>query len=264
MPADIKSILDAAVARYQTPEFLREDPICVPHRFSQKQDIEIAAFFAAVLAWGRRRTIIDKANELMQLMDNAPHQFIVQHQEADRRRLLRFKHRTFTATDTLYFVEFLQRWYSRHDSLEEAFAGHLAPEDPHTGPALAGFHTLFFSLPDYPQRTRKHIASPLTNSACKRLNMFLRWMSRPSDAGVDFGLWQRIRPAQLLIPLDVHVERVANALGLLSERRSGWSAVLELTAKLRTFDPEDPVKYDFALFGMGVLQHKNPGASGVV
>ncbi len=256
MPADIKSILDAAVAHYQTPEFLREDPISVPHRFSQKQDIEIAAFFAAVLAWGRRQTTIDKANELMQLMDNAPHQFIVQHQEIDRRRLLTFKHRTFTATDTLYFVEFLQHWYRRHDSLEEAFARYLTPQDAHVGPALAGFHTLFFSLPEYPERTRKHIASPLANSACKRLNMFLRWMVRSPKAGVDFGLWPHIRSAQLLIPLDVHVARVAIALGLLSNRRSGWPAVLELTAKLRAFDSEDPVKYDFALFSMGVLQHK--------
>jgi uncharacterized protein (TIGR02757 family) len=255
MPDDIKAVLDAAVARFLRPEFLADDPIAVPHRFSRLQDIEIAGFWTALLAWGQRKTIINSAKRLMELMDNAPHQFIVQHQEQDRKRFLDFKHRTFNATDALYFLEFLQYWYQRHDSLEHAFAAQLKPDSPHTGPALVGFHELFFSLPDFPERTRKHIATPARNSACKRLNMFLRWMVRPPDNGVDFGLWQRIRPAQLLIPLDVHVDRVARRLGLLHRPASDWQAVLGLTESLRQFDAEDPVKYDFALFGLGVLDH---------
>ncbi len=256
MPDDIKAVLDAAVDRFLRPEFLADDPIAVPHRFSRLQDIEIAGFWTALLAWGQRKTIINSAKRLMELMDQAPHQFIVQHQEQDRKRFLDFKHRTFNATDALYFLEFLQHWYQHHDSLEQAFADHLPPGSPHTGPALTGFHDLFFSLPDFPERTRKHIATPARNSACKRLNMFLRWMVRPSDNGVDFGLWRQIKPSQLLIPLDVHVDRVARRLGLLHRPASDWPAVLELTESLRQFDPQDPVKYDFALFGLGVLDQK--------
>ncbi len=258
MPDDIKAILDAAVERYQRPEFIVGDPIAIPHRFSKLQDIEIAAFWTAMLAWGRRKTIMDNAGALMALMDNAPYDFVCRHLEKDRRRFLHFKHRTFTPTDTLYFLEFLQAYYRQHHSLEDAFARYLSPGDEHTGNALAGFHELFFSLPDFPERTRKHIATPARHSACKRLNMFLRWMVRTSSHGVDFGLWRRIRPAQLLIPLDVHVDRIARALGLLTRKANDWQAVLELTEALRRFDPKDPVKYDFALFGLGVLEMKIP------
>ena len=207
-----------------------------------------------MLAWGQRKTIINKAGELIEMMDGAPYDFIVHHREEDRKRFLGFKHRTFQATDTLFFLEFLQWYYCRHDSLEDAFARFLSPHDQHTGPALAGFHYLFFSLPDAPQRTRKHIATPERGSTCKRLNMFLRWMVRRDKQGVDFGLWQRISPAQLLIPLDVHVDRVARRLGLIKRKQTDWQTVLELTGNLRHFDAEDPVRYDFALFGLGVLQ----------
>lgn len=256
MPDDIKAILDDAVQRYLQPAFLAGDPIAVPHRFSKLQDVEIAAFWTATLAWGQRKTIIANASKLMVLMDNAPHDFILHHAEKDRKRFLEFKHRTFTATDTLYFLEFLQQYYRQHHSLEDAFAGHMNAGDAHVGNALSGFHNLFCSLPDFPKRTRKHIATPARRSACKRLNMFLRWMVRPDAQGVDFGLWRRIRPAQLLIPLDVHVDRVARSLGLLNRKITDWQAVLELTETLRRFDPEDPVKYDFALFGLGVLEPK--------
>jgi len=247
-------LLDAAVLRYNTPDFIANDPISIPHRFTRLQDREIMGFWAAMLAWGQRRTIIQNANRLAELMDGAPYDFILHHAESDRKRFLEFKHRTFQATDTLYFLEFLQGFYRQHNSLEHAFARHLNPADATVEPALIGFHHDFFDHPYAPERTRKHVATPERGSTCKRLNMFLRWMVRRDDAGVDFGHWQRIRPAQLLIPLDVHVERVARRMGLLQRPQTDWKAVLELTENLRAFDAEDPVKYDFALFGMGVLE----------
>lgn len=254
MKKDLKAFLDECVDRYNRPSFIKDDPILIPHRFSKLQDIEIMGLWVAVLAWGQRQTIINKANELIALMDGAPYDFILNHEETERRRFLDFKHRTFQATDTLYFLEFFQWYYRRHDSLEDAFARHMPADATDTGPALAGFHELFFSLPHAPKRTRKHVATPLRKSSCKRLNMFLRWMVRRDERGVDFGLWRRLSPAQLLMPLDVHVERVARRLGLLHRKQTDWRAVQELTDKLREFDPEDPVKYDFALFGLGVLE----------
>lgn len=249
----MKSFLEAHVQRYNTPAFIENDPISVPHRFTRLQDREITGFWAATLAWGQRKTIIQSALRLVELMDGAPYDFILNHEEQDRARFLDFKHRTFQATDTLWFLEYFQQYYRRHESLEDAFARHLSPTAPHTEAALIGFHRDFFDDPYAPQRTRKHVATPERGSTCKRLNMFLRWMVRHDYAGVDFGVWQRIRPAQLLIPLDVHVERVARQWGLLQRPQTDWKAVLELTENLRAFDPEDPVKYDYALFGSGVL-----------
>jgi len=257
MPKDIQNFLNALVEQYNQPEFIENDPISIPHQFTKLQDIEIIGFWVAMLAWGQRKTIINKANELIQLMDNAPYDFIRHHEEKDRATFLHFKHRTFQPTDTLYFLEFLQQYYRQHESLETAFAKHLSPEAENTEAALRGFHETFFSLPDAPQRTRKHIATPVRKSTCKRLNMFLRWMVRKDEQGVDFGLWKKIQPRQLLMPLDVHVDRVARRLGLLKRKQTDWQAVLELTDTLRAFDPDDPVKYDFALFGMGVLEKKN-------
>jgi uncharacterized protein (TIGR02757 family) len=249
----LHDLLEAQADRVNRPGFIAHDPIGLPHRFSRPADIEIAAFFAAVLAWGQRKTIIAKCEELLlQRMDGAPHQFVSSHQESDLKALLGFKHRTFNDTDLLYFVAWLRQHYARHASLEEAFARHLAPGADTVEAALAGFHGDFFALPDAPARTRKHIATPARQSACKRLNMFLRWMVRRDGRGVDFGLWTRLSPRQLVCPLDVHVERVARRLGLLQRPQTDWQAALELTARLRQFDPEDPVKYDFALFGMGV------------
>ncbi|MEM1323970.1 MAG: TIGR02757 family protein [Bacteroidota bacterium] len=259
MATSLQSFLDQCVQQYNTPGFIEDDPICIPHRFSKLQDIEISGFWVAILAWGQRKTIINKANELMQLMDHAPHDFIVNHNEKDRQAFLGFKHRTFQATDCLYFLEYLQHYYRQHNSLEEAFARHLPSEAPTIEKALIGFREDFFSLPYFPQRTQKHIATPARNSSCKRLNMFLRWMVREDDKGVDFGLWKRIRPAQLLMPLDVHVERIARRYGLLERKQRDWKAVLELTERLRQFDPQDPVKYDFALFGVGVLEKQGKG-----
>lgn len=254
MPEDIKKLLDFYVDQYNQTDFIEDDPISIPHLFTKKQDIEIMGFWVAMLAWGQRKTIINKARELIDLMNGAPHDFILHHNERDRKKFLPFKHRTFQTTDTLYFLEFLQHYYRRQDSLEDAFARFLSPRDADTEQALRGFHHLFFGLPDAPHRTRKHIATPERRSSCKRLNMFLRWMVRRDDRGVDFGLWSRIQPSQLLMPLDVHVDRVARRLGLLSRKQTDWKAVQELTKNLRRFDPDDPVKYDFALFGIGVLE----------
>ncbi|MFK7806820.1 MAG: TIGR02757 family protein [Saprospiraceae bacterium] len=256
-PERIKNLLDEYVDRYNKPDFIANDPILIPHRFKKVQDIEIAGFWVAMLAWGQRVTIINKANELMELMDNSPHDFIVNHKEKDRKAFLGFKHRTFQATDTLYFLEFLQNHYRNHNSLETAFTKNLKPTDTTTENALIGFQEYFFSLPDSPQRTRKHVATPARKSSCKRLNMFLRWMVRSDNRKVDFGIWKNINSSQLMIPLDVHVARVATALGLLHRKQRDWAAVVELTDVLRKFDPTDPVKYDFALFGHGVLEKQN-------
>ncbi len=256
MAFSLHKFLDECVSKYNTPGFIEDDPICIPHQFSRLQDIEISGFWVAILAWGQRKTIINKAKALMELMGNSPYDFIVNHKEKDRKAFLEFKHRTFQSTDCLYFLEFLQHYYRTHDSLEDAFANHLTPHSSTTESALIGFRETFFSLPYFPQRTQKHIATPARNSSCKRLNMFLRWMVRQDERGVDFGLWKRIKPSQLLMPLDVHVERIGRRYGLLERKQRDWKAVLELTEQLRRFDPEDPVKYDFALFGIGVLEKK--------
>ena len=252
--SNLKNFLEEAVKRYNTPGFIDSDPILIPHRYSRLQDREIMGFWAATLAWGQRKTIIQSASRLAELMDNAPYDFILNHEEDDRARFATFKHRTFQAIDTWWFLAYLQQYYRQNNSLETAFARHLQPGDTTVENALRGFHDDFFADPDAPARTRKHVATPARGSTCKRLNMFLRWMVRQDDAGVDFGLWREISPSQLLIPLDVHVERVARRLGLLQRPQADWQAVLELSQNLRKFDPKDPGKYDFALFGLGAME----------
>ncbi|WP_367868433.1 TIGR02757 family protein [Pedobacter sp. WC2423] len=251
---ELKDFLDIKVAQYNRPDFITNDPICIPHRFSKKQDIEIAAFFAAVLAWGQRKTIINKCTDLFDRMDNDPYNFMLHHGDEDLRRLLNFKHRTFNDTDLLYFISFFKHHYTLSDSLETAFLpvnfGQL--ESFTAEHALNHFRTYFFSLPDSPRRTVKHISSPTQKSTCKRLNMFLRWMVRKDQTGVDFGVWTTISPADLICPCDVHVDRVARRLDLITRKQTDWRTAVELTTELRKFDPSDPVKYDFALFGLGV------------
>lgn len=247
---DLVAFLDRKVKEYNQPSFIPYDPIAVPHRFHKQADIEIAGFFAAVFAWGQRTTIINKSTELMERMDNSPQQFILQHQAADLKKLLEFKHRTFNETDLLYFIAFLRFHYQQQASLETAFT--RQGDDMET--MLNGFHHYFFSLEDIPQRTRKHIAAPEKGSTCKRLNMFLRWMVRRDSKGVDFGIWKNISPAQLVCPIDLHVARVARRFGLIRRKQTDWQTALELTEYLRTLDPNDPVKYDFALFGLGVME----------
>ncbi|MBN7810493.1 TIGR02757 family protein [Algoriphagus sp. H41] len=249
---NLKDFLDEKVEQYNQPGFIPNDPICIPHRFSKKQDIEIAGFFAAILAWGQRKTIINKCLELFHLMDDAPHDFLLHHQDSDLKRFLSFKHRTFNEVDTLYFIHFLGWFYQSHDSLEEAFLKGQTGQVDAMEPILAQFHRFFFSLPDSPSRTKKHIATPARKAACKRINMYLRWMVRSDEKGVDFGLWKRISPAQLICPCDLHVDRVGRKLGLITRKQTDWLTAVELTQRLREFDPLDPVKYDFALFGLGI------------
>ncbi len=242
--------LNAKVELYNQPSFIKDDPISIPHSFTKKQDIEIAGLFAAIFAWGNRTTIINKTSELMQLMDNAPYDFCIHHNASALKRLLQFKHRTFNTTDLLYFISFLQSHYSKHTSLETAFTKHGNTMEE----MLSGFHTYFFSLEHVAERTKKHIATPARQSACKRLNMYLRWMVRQDDKGVDFGIWKNISPSQLICPIDLHVARVARRFNLITRKQNDWQTALELTANLRTLDKNDPVKYDFALFGMGVME----------
>lgn len=249
---EIKEQLDAALEIYNCAAFIEADPISIPHGLALLQDREIMGFWTAILSWGQRTTILAKSRELLGYMEDSPYDFVCNHQEADLKRMLRFRHRTFNDEDLLYFMAFFKAHYQEHPSLESAFLRGWHPEDETVEQALDAFHAYFFSLTDAPQRTRKHVAAPNRGSTCKRLNMFLRWMVRRDDKGVDFGCWQHIRQDQLVIPLDVHVERVARKLGLLDRKVRDWKAALELTAALRAFDPEDPVKYDFALFGMGV------------
>lgn len=283
--SELRAFLDKKVAEFNRPAFIVHDPVSVPHEYTRLQDIEIAGFFAAIFAWGNRTTIIKKTRELMQLMDGAPYAFVLGHAESDLKRLLDFRHRTFNATDLLYFIAFFRHHYSHYDSLEDAFLrpwevggrgtaggarGAAAGKDGWRAErALSAFYHYFFSAdetfaPDpvvaggpavlVPPRTRKHIASPERHSSCKRINMFLRWMVRKDSNGVDFGFWRRIPMAGLICPLDLHVTRVAKKLGLLNRKLSDWQAALELTDQLLLLDPADPVKYDFALFGLGVVE----------
>ncbi len=257
---NLKEYLDELVEIFEQPDFIEDDPIQIPHRFSQRQDIEIMAFWTATLAWGQRKSIIKSAENLLQLMDNSPHDFVKNHAETDRKTFEKFYHRTFQPTDSLYFLDFLQRFYQQNTSLEAAFlpknasdtgGGHISMKM-----RLTHFHEQFFDAEFAPDRTRKHVATPTRGSACKRLCMFLRWMVRPNVTGVDFGIWEQISTADLMMPLDVHVEREARKLGLLQREKPDWQAVEELTENLRQFNAQDPTRYDFALFGLGVLQKK--------
>ena len=255
MVENLKTFLDSKVAQYNRPDFIKNDPLSIPHLFSKKQDIEIMGFWAATLAWGQRVTIINKCKELITLMDGAPYDFVINHEEPDLKKLLHFKHRTFNDIDTLYFISFFRHHYERSDSLEDAFLPYstLAGEQNNVVEnALNHFRTYFFSLEDFPHRTKKHVSSPSQKSTCKRLNMFLRWMVRKDNNGVDFGIWNKIAPADLIMPCDLHVDRVARHLNLITRKQTDWLTAIALTERLRELDPMDPVKYDFALFGLGI------------
>ncbi|MDB5210660.1 MAG: hypothetical protein JWQ30_1487 [Sediminibacterium sp.] len=252
----LKTFFDEKVKQYNQPSFIKDDPVCIPHLFTKKSDIEIAGLFAAVFAWGNRTTIINKSKELMKLMGDAPHDFCLNHSDKDLQSLVQFKHRTFNTSDLLYFIEFLKYHYTHHKSLEDAFlkipAGYA--EENRIEQVLIHFHNYFFSLEHVPNRTKKHIATPYKDSTCKRLNMYLRWMVRKDKHGVDFGIWKKIKPSDLICPIDLHVARVAKHFNLLHRKQIDWQAAVELTNYLRTLDPLDPVKYDFALFGLGVIE----------
>jgi len=249
---NLKSFLDSKYDKYNRSEFIESDPIQIPHLFSLPEDIEIAGFLTATLAWGLRKTIINKSGQLLQLMENKPFTFITEADETDFSRFENFCHRTFNTTDILYFLHALKNIYTVHGGLRQVFEqGFKTNHD--AGAAIAYFRNVFFES-DYPARTRKHVPDVSKGSSAKRLNMFLRWMVRCDKRGVDFGLWKDINPAWLQIPLDLHTGATARKLGLLTRRQNDWQAVCELTEQLRVFDPLDPVKYDFALFGLGAFE----------
>ncbi len=253
----LKKQLDTVLDEYYNTDFIAEDPISIPHSYTSLQDVEISAFFAAIFAWGNRKMIVNKTKDFMSRMDNSPYQFITQFTNKDLHVFQDFKHRTFNAVDAVHFLTFLQQHYQQHNSLETAFSDFLSPDDKNVQNALIGFHDYCFKNPESPRRSQKHISTPIKNSACKRLNMLLRWLVRKDKVGVgvDLGIWKTIQPAQLLIPLDVHVERQARNFELITHTNK-WQQVLEITHHLQQLCPEDPVKYDFALFGLGQL-HKS-------
>jgi uncharacterized protein (TIGR02757 family) len=280
---ELQDFLEKKVLEYNRLSFIEKDPVSIPHRFKMKQDIEIAGLFASIFAWGNRTTIIHKSLELMKGMDDAPFDFIKNHETSDLKRFLHFKHRTFNSTDLLYFIRFLKSHYRQNNSLETAFLpgdltnikinrfntnitnsekrkqetpsnSYICADNEFAREALSIFYRRFFSLKNVPERTQKHIACPDKNSTCKRLNMYLRWMVRQDNQGVDFGIWKKISAADLICPVDLHVARVARGFGLITRKQTDWLTAMELTMALREMDKADPVKYDFALFGLGVME----------
>ena len=259
---ELADFFNEKAEQYNNVSFIKDDPISIPHRFSLKQDIEISGLFASILAWGNRKSIINSSNRLLALMDNHPYQFIMDLKLQSPKTMIdlsSFVHRTFNGTDLLYLIDFLHYHYAikGETSLETAFTKGLNPADNDTENSLNGFRKYVFSkdiCEEIPQRTKKHIAAPYKKSACKRLNMYLRWMVRADDKGVDFGLWKKIKPSQLVCPIDVHVARVAKRFHILDRKQTDWQAAIEITNYLKQLDANDPVKYDYALFGLGVIE----------
>ncbi len=259
---DLKDFLDEQVERYNSVFFIENDPVYIPHQFSKKEDIEISAFFIAVLAWGNRKAIIKSGMKLMQLMDLAPYDFIKNAEKRDLKPFEKFVHRTFNGTDCIHFILLLQQLYKNHGGLEKVFTSgvhsinqhHINFEFPFQHPlalSISNFKRTFFESKPH-IRSAKHISDPLRNSSAKRICMFLRWMVRNDKSGVDFGLWKKINSSALCCPLDVHSGRIARELGLLQRKQNDWKAVIELTANLALLNADDPVIYDYALFGIGV------------
>lgn len=247
----LKEFLDEKVVLYNNPDFIESDPIQIPHKFSQKEDIEISGFLIATIAWGNRKSIINNGNRLMEMMGNSPFDFVMNFSEKDSEMLSSFVHRTFNNEDLVYFIKSLQNIYNNHNGLEAVFSKFAQTDS--LQPTIHHFKKIFFELP-HQKRTQKHVSDPLKNSAAKRINMFLRWMVRNDNAGVDFGIWKSLSPSQLSCPLDVHSGNVARKLNLLIRKQNDAKALLELDNTLREFDRNDPVKYDFALFGLGVFE----------
>ena len=248
---ELKDFLDSKVEQYNHPRFIESDPIQVHHQFSKKEDIEIAGFLTATIAWGNRKSIIKNAKRMMVLLDQSPYEFITQHQDTDLETLLPFVHRTFNGSDFIQFITSLKHIYANHNGLEAVFEKHV--ESNSLQLAIHHFKSYFFEIPHL-ERSKKHVSDPLKNSAAKRINMYLRWMVRQDNSGVDFGIWKSINPSQLSCPLDVHSGNVARKLGLLKRKQNDAKALQELDTSLRLLDKNDPVKYDFALFGLGVFE----------
>jgi uncharacterized protein (TIGR02757 family) len=244
---ELKDFLDEKFFLYNTTAFIESDPVSIPHLFTKKEDIEIAAFLAATIAWGQRKTILRNARQLMQWMDDDPHRFIIDFTEADLKPFRKFVHRTYHPIDCVFYLKSLKNIYTHKGGLASLFVNGNVKE------SLLHARNVFFEIM-HPKRTEKHFSDPASGSAAKRLNMFLRWMVRQDKAGVDFGIWKGILPADLICPLDVHSGRVARKLGLLKRKQNDWKAAEELTSNLKKMDAGDPVKYDFALFGLGVFE----------
>jgi uncharacterized protein (TIGR02757 family) len=253
----LRVMLDEALAKYNTPDFLAEDPISVPHRFSRKEDIEISGLLTAIIAWGNRKTILSSANKMMSLMQESPYEFVMGHSASDLKALKTYVHRTFNGADLVFFVKTLRAIYAQVGGLEVLFTRQVQPSNETISAGIIGLYRTFFPVDSgYPSRARRHLPDIERGSAAKRLNMYLRWMVRVDRAGVDFGLWRGIKPAQLVCPLDVHSGTVARSLGLLHRKQNDWKAALELTERLKQFDPIDPIKYDIALFSIGANARK--------
>ncbi len=248
---ELKEFLDEKAALYEKPDFIPLDPIQIPHRFTIKEDIEIAGFLAATISWGNRKSIINSANRLMDIVGQSPHDFVMSYTQEDTHLLSNFVHRTFNAIDLDTFIRSLQNIYTNHEGLEQVFANPISQNSLQT--AISEFKKVFFEIP-HQQRTQKHVSDPLRNSAAKRINMFLRWMVRDASAGVDLGIWNSIPSAALSCPLDVHTSTIARKLGLLSRKQNDAKTLKELDTSLRKMDAVDPVKYDFALFGLGAIE----------
>jgi len=250
--AALKEFLDEKVIEYNNPSFIESDPIQIPYQFSSKEDIEISGFLTATIAWGNRKMIIKNANKMMELMGFSPYDFILNHKEHHLDKFEGFVHRTFNKTDFSYFIKALNHIYTNHNCLENIFQTYATSDS--LQPAIHQLKKVFFELP-HPSRTTKHMSDPMKGSASKRLNMWLRWLIRNDNSGVDFGLWKTISPSILSCPLDVHSGNVARKLGILKRKQNDAKALAELDACLREFDSKDPVKYDFALFGLGVFEN---------
>ncbi|MFT3793139.1 TIGR02757 family protein [Flavobacterium sp.] len=248
---ELQSFLNEKADLYNNPNFIESDPIQIPHLFSAKEDIEIAGFLSASIAWGNRKMIINNAHKMMDLLGNAPYDFVMSHSETDLERLEHFVHRTFNGGDFSTFIKGLKHIYQNHGGLERIFSKNQ--QDGSLQHSISEFKKAFFEI-EHQNRTQKHVSDPMNNSAAKRLNMFLRWMVRNDKKGVDLGIWNSISPALLSCPLDVHSGNVARKLGLLNRKQNDAKALAELDTVLRKLDPTDPVKYDFALFGLGVFE----------
>lgn len=249
--SDLKSFLDEKVEQYNHIKFIDTDPIQIPHRFSQKEDIEIAGFLTATIAWGNRKSIIKNANRIIEFMDNSPYDFVLNHTNKDLFKINGSIHRTFNSVDLQFFIKSLKNIYINYGGLENVFAARQ--QEKNTFYLIERFRNIFFELQHF-NRTQKHISNPVKNSSAKRINMFLRWMVRKDNKGVDLGIWNSISPSQLVCPLDVHSGNVARKLDLIQRKQNDWKAVSELMDNLSLFDSEDPVKYDFALFGLGAFE----------
>ncbi len=251
--SEIKELLDEKYFQFNNTSFIETDPISIPHQFSKKEDIEIASLLVATIAWGQRTSIINNGNKLMRLMNDEPHDFILNFTKKDAARFEGFVHRTFNSTDCVFFLNSLKHIFTKHGGLEAAFSTDFSSKETDVKNAITNFRALFLNT-EHQSRSEKHISNPSAKSSAKRLCMFLRWMVRKDKHGVDFGIWKSIKSSQLCLPLDLHTGNVSRKLCLLNRTQNDWQAVEEITSVLRTFDKNDPIKYDFSLFGLGAFE----------